>query len=797
MIDNLLANASREIIVTVDGRYDGINTAGDSLKKALIPLTDGKYIELSQLAIITEREREPDIFARLNGRKTASIAIMGRHDTDLRKLSADIKKEIAALSLPLEFTVLSDLGAEEAAAFRSVLNAALTGAIMVAIIGFLLNGKKSLSASGFFRALTVPLICLISIAVLTLCGYGANKLMLAGIAAGVGTAVDSVILCSEKLRKCFSYEASSAALKRLAGPLFAGAATTVAALLPLTAIKNSGAGVIAISIAVTCITALVMSLTILPPLLLWTPNYAPHKLPHKRARKQLQLFKTLRRFLAANVRFCTRYPAAVLAIGGALTVCAIFALFLKGADTTGGSSEDSVYAQIEFEGGLLTEEVDRRLAVYGEQLAGFAGIKNVETGARNGSASLLVSFDPKLTKAQIVREAAKQTPIMGGFVFFHESSANERYWEIKIHGEDDAQCRKLARELAIICASHPLVKDRVLNFKEGSKKLVLLPDRTLFAETGIGFSAAAANLRTGVYGPVAYKRTDENGETDVRITAGSADVMRQSREGTLGILISGGSGERADGVLQIRSLMHQREETEPSSIRRDDRRTTASITITTKPMDPRRVKRTLLPLFEKIDLPPGYSIEFDPQAIRESQALTETILSFVMAILFCYMIIASINESFIIPLIVLAAIPVSLSVPALCLVLSGSAYNMATACAFIAASGMTVNAAVFCIDGLCSSPRNVYSALREKMPVLLATTGTTAAGVVPFLFLREGANLLIRTISLVSALGVTCSCLCSITVIPSLFIILKKVPHTRNIPLVRNKNQKLGEKHEK
>ena len=811
-----IVRQNREVIITVDGRYGGTDseelTNVSPLNNALIPLGDGKSVELSEIALITEQERIPDILSRLNGRKTAGIAIMGRHGADLRRLSSDIKKELAALSLPLEFTVLADLGAEEAAAFRSVFNAALSGAVMVAIISFLLGGKNTannlgLNFSGFFCALAIPLICLLSIAILSIGGFSPDRLALAGIAAGVGTAVDAVILCSEKLRKCADYGEAARSLSELTGPLTAGAATTVAALLPLLAVEDSGARIIAAAIGVVTITALAMSLSLLPPLLLWGLNSQKQnrsvrfnvpllrKLPLKRAYRRLSRY--LCRFLAGDVRFCIRYPIFVAAVSLALTAAAILALFARGVDTAGYGSEDSVYAQVEFDGGLLAGEVDRLLAAYGESLARNAGIKNVETGARTGSGSLLVSFDPKQIQAHLVRDLAKQIPIPGGFVFFHENSSKDRYWEIRIRGDEDQKCRKLAEELAYICADHPLIRERVLNFKQGGKKLILLPDRELFAESKIGFSNAAARVRMGVYGPVAYKRMDSGGEIDVRIrTAGRNDllsyatpddVMRQSREGTLSILVSAGDNG-ANAVLRIDSLMHSREEIEPASIRRTDRRRTASITVTTKPMDPRRVKQELDGLFKKLNLPPGYSIEFDPDAIKQAESLSATVLSLVMAVVFCYMIIASINESFTVPLFVLSAIPPSLAIPALCLALSGSAYNSAVACAFIAVSGMTVNAAVLCVDGLRSTMQTVnkkitlgiYLALRRKMPALLSTTSTTVAGAIPFLFLKEGANTLIRTLSLIGALGVACSCICSITVIPSLLFLYKKYNFSHN-----------------
>jgi len=233
--------------------------------------------------------------------------------------------------------------------------------------------------------------------------------------------------------------------------------------------------------------------------------------------------------------------------------------------------------------------------------------------------------------------------------------------------------------------------------------------------------------------------------------------------------------------LDINSLMEIREETEPSNIRRDNRRRYASITISTKPMDPRRVKKELSAILSNIDLPPGYSVEFDPEAIRQSETLSATVLLLIMAVIFCYMIIAAINESFFVPLFVLSAVPPSLAISAICLVLLGSVYNSAIACAFIAVSGLTVNAAVLCVDNIRATfikrkektILTIYLAFREKMPALLATTGTSIAGGIPFFFLSEGANSLIRTLSLATVFGVTGSLLCSITIIPSLLSFCK------------------------
>jgi multidrug efflux pump subunit AcrB len=473
----------------------------------------------------------------------------------------------------------------------------------------------------------------------------------------------------------------------------------------------------------------------------------------------------------------------VLAGGAVIFAAGVLAILFSGVDPGGGFSEDSVFVQVEFEGGLRAQETDRLLADYAEGLLAKGGIKNIQTSARTASGSILISFDGKKTRAPQVREWARTLAIPGGFVYFPESSPTERNWEIKINGDDDTRCRELAVRAAALCSALPPVKEGVLNFREGSGRITLVPDRERLAKSTLAFSTAAAAARWGVHGPVAYKRIGPQGEIDVRVR-GTAR-REPSREETLGILTAAPPDERGEPGMPLRldSLMNIREGREPASIRREDRRRTASISIRTGVMDPRRVRREVMGALKNLELPPGYTVEFDPEAIDQAEALSGTVLFFLLALIFCYMVIASVHESFGIPLAVLSVVPPSLAFPALCLVLPGAPLNPAAACAFVAVSGMAVNASVLSAGGLApflkfrsgggKSPGGgfaLYRGLREKIPALLATAGTTVAGAAPFLFLREGANSLVKTLALVSALGVGASCLFSVCIVPALAV---------------------------
>jgi multidrug efflux pump subunit AcrB len=137
---------------------------------------------------------------------------------------------------------------------------------------------------------------------------------------------------------------------------------------------------------------------------------------------------------------------------------------------------------------------------------------------------------------------------------------------------------------------------------------------------------------------------------------------------------------------------------------------------------------------------------------------------FVLALFLCYFVIASSRESFLFPFAVLAVVPPSLAFPALFM----ASLDAASASAFVAVSGMAVNAAVLIADTRGGSALGLYRVFRRRLPILAATRGTTIAGALPFLFLANSSASVVRSLSLVSALGVAASVLCSISLIPAL-----------------------------
>jgi HAE1 family hydrophobic/amphiphilic exporter-1 len=404
------------------------------------------------------------------------------------------------------------------------------------------------------------------------------------------------------------------------------------------------------------------------------------------------------------------------------------------------------------------EKVDEALVPWTGALRAQAGVRHVQVRSQIGGASIEAAFDPEVLDRKALREAVRGIPLEGGFVYIPEGGAGERVWELKVSGEDDRVCRELAGELASASAAIPIVEEAVLNFKEGSTRLVLRPLRERMPGGGIDFSIVAGTLRGLVHGPVAYKRSDPaGGETDLRVRGFSEAFP--SREDFEAIAFAGPDG----GVYALKDLVSIEEKADSARIYRDGRIRCASFSLRTKNMDSRKAKKAIMSVLGERRLPRGYTLEFDRDAIEDAEALSGTALLFAAALLLCFMVIGAVHESFTFPLGVLAAIPPSMALPAL--LLAGGGVQRADACAFIAVSGMAVNAAVLAAGAM---RRGGLPAIGEALPHLWATTLTTVLGASPFIFFPPDTYRLVHSLAVAGALGVGASFLCALSLIPAL-----------------------------
>lgn len=758
-----------EASILADGRYP----RGEDLGGAFIASGDGPPVRLSSVARITTSERKPEALSRVDGMKAATVAVKPGGNANLAALSRDIAEEIAVLSAEygLRFRVLRDVGADVERSLRSTLSAAIQGALAVAVAAALLVGRAG-GSTGAVRArlvsvAAVPIILIVSAAELTLAGLNLDTYTLSGLAVGLGASVDAVLLSAERLGRSDSIERGRAAMGELSPCLVSGAITTLVVLVPLAGLDFMSKGMASVAAAIAAVnaTSLLFAVAIMPPLVLGGAGTPAMGL----AMRAIPLARLGNRMLARNAILCALRPWIPLSVAAALSVAGLAAVLSLPLSLEAEDEDDGVYAHVEFEPGLAADVVDERLVGYAVSLAAMDGATSVHATARRGSGTVLVSFDRKKIDRADVAAAARSLAVPGGMVWIPEAGPGARAWEVSVFGDDDEECRRIAIVAAEASASLPFVLDAVLNFKDGPEDVLLRPDRERSAALGVAFARAADGIRRGVHGPVAYKRIGADGESDVRVTA-----LHETDVGIAGVAST--MVRSASGYVRADALMSIGRERDVQRIHRRDRRRTASFTIRASPLDPREAGRLVDEALATIERPSGYSIEFDRDAVEKAERLAGTGLAFALAAALAYMATAAVSESFGAPLAVMSALPPSLAVPGVMLALSGSPLAASSACAFVAVSGMTVNASVLTVEERRSwgaakgsgraGASDLYRITRNRLGALAATSGTSVAGALPFLFLSESA--VGRSLAFVSTAGSAAAFFVALTVIPAL-----------------------------
>lgn len=751
-----LGNSSIPIII--DGRYQSIEGIGSHFYSDENTLP----ISIDSIAELEERERQAWQRSAINGVEKPLIAIMPSGTANLIKLSKDIQRECKILEKDygIEFKTILDAGEEITASFASALRAVIIATLStgLACIFFFSDKNSRKRVYGYLPLITLPYLMLLALAILSLCSVSLDSFVLSGIAAGMGGAGEAMIVGAHYLSGNCSSVDKKRSVKKLTKVLAGGMMTTVIVLVPLSKMDYlaEGTGSLALALGIISLISFLMTSLVLP---VFNPLAESCTVRHSSPVIRISAWlaeRTVRR----NKIIVTAFIL--------VSIFAVIALRFSRISIKNTVHGNRVEAYIEFDAGRTIESVNEKLLAFAGRLHTIEGIGTVYSTARSGSASLVLEYSPEILKRSQAVEVLETLPLDGGFVWIPQSTESESTWQIKIFGDDDELCRRIAKSIANEVALKDIPGAIVFEFKEGPEDLIIKPDRKLTAMAGIPFFKIGEAIRRSVFAPVLYKRIGEDGETDLRI-----GIVREQDAGIDGLLDTVINSVR--GPVRIRSFVNLIRSRDVQTVKREDRRRVASMIIKTKESDPFKLKSELSQIFKNQYLPPSYSIHFDPEAIEKAIKLKGSIWLFLLALFFCYGALAILSESFVFPIVPIIALVPSLSFPLLLLTLGGGTINPSISCAFVAVSGMVINSSILLaqeirerMKGRKITRMDIYAVSVKNLPVLCAISVCSITGSFPFLFLNESGNSLARAISFVALCGGMAAFFVTVFFIPAL-----------------------------
>lgn len=229
-----LTTGSGRFTLKVPGIIDDL----DKLLNLAIRESQGEVIKVRDVASVRRTWQDRESYARLNGESTIALEISKRVGANIIDTSAKVRQVVeqarAGWPQALQVNYSQDKAIDTQRNLNDLQNNVLSGVVlvMIVIVGFL--GLRA----GTLVGLSIPGSFLLGIMIISLLGVTINIVVLFGLILALGLLVDSTIIVVE-LADRYQAEGQSRmvaymhAAQRMAWPVMASTATTLAAFVPL------------------------------------------------------------------------------------------------------------------------------------------------------------------------------------------------------------------------------------------------------------------------------------------------------------------------------------------------------------------------------------------------------------------------------------------------------------------------------------------------------------------------------------------------------------------------------------
>ncbi|AEF54651.1 efflux RND transporter permease subunit [Marinomonas posidonica] len=335
---------------------------------------------------------DPNSYARVNGKRSITLGVSKRVGVNIietiEAVKAVVEKESESWPDGVQYSLTGDKSVDIETSLNDLFNNVLAATLLVMIVIVWALGIRSSILVG----LAIPGAFLTGILLLNLQGFTINMVVLFALILSVGMLVDGAIVVTEYADRKLAEGASkrqaySEAAKRMAWPITASTATTLAVFMPLLFwpdIVGEFMRFMPITIIATLASSLVMALIVLPTIgsIIGKKGAYSQKTMNTLRITETGDLSQLRGFTGAYGRMLTRlveHPIWVLLFTITLLVCVLtgYGKFGKGVEFFPDVEPESANLDIRARGDLSLDEKDALVRQVEAQVLGTPELKSV------------------------------------------------------------------------------------------------------------------------------------------------------------------------------------------------------------------------------------------------------------------------------------------------------------------------------------------------------------------------------------------------------------------------------------
>ena len=763
--------------------------------KIIVARKGGAPVRIDQIAQVSDGAQEIESLALYNGQRTLLLNVQKSQDENTIAVVDGLQKALADMQQQLPPGVrlepITDGSRQIRVAVQNVRVTLIEGALLTVLIVFLfLNSWRSTVITG----LTLPIAIIGTFFFMNLFGFTINMITLMALSLCVGLLIDDAIVVRENIVRHVqmgksAFKASLEGTEEIGLAVLATTLSIVAVFLPI----GFMGGIIGkffhefgITIVAAVLISMFVSFTLDPMLSSVWHDPSIDSLGRKGARTTLY-DKTLGRvthwFDRATEQLAQGYQAILrwalvrkittLCVALGIFIGSIFMVPLLGTEFVPKSDFSETTLSFYTPVGSSLEVTEARTRQVEAIIREFPEVRytlsTINTGNAQGKiyASVYIRLvDRKERKLSVdamsvvLRERLRH---VAGITVTHvgllDSVGGNKQILFSLQGADTAELERLTHLALDKIRSIPGLVDLDSSMKPNKPTLDVRVRRDVASDLGLSVGQIGTALRTLVAGQtVGHWRAPDDQTYDVNVRLAPSARNNPADLDQMPFAL----GTNADGsarIVRLNQVAQVVESTGANQINRRDLTREVSISANVSGRSAGEVSADIKTAMDSIAMPPGYSYKFSGSTKDMAEAFGYAISALVLAVVFIYMILASQFKSFLQPLALMTALPLTLIGVVLALLMFNSTLSMFSVIGVVMLMGLVTKNAILLVDfairartpsmdaqgqPVAGLERNAALLLAAKVRLrpILMTTLAMVFGMVPLAFaLSEGSEM--------------------------------------------------------
>ena len=811
-----IESENRDFTLRVQRNY---RKAEDFAKLALAKGSDGYVVRLGDVAKVERAAEERRSYLRSNGQPNVGLGIVKTSTANsldvARAARAEAERVQQSLPEGTEIFVAYDSTLFIESAVQRVYATLIEGGILVVLVIFLFLGS---ARSALIPAVTVP-VCLIAAFIgLYAFGYSINLLTLLALVLCIGLVVDDAIVVLENIQRRADLGepvliAAKRGTRQVAFAVIATTAVLVAVFLPI-GFMEGNTGRLFRELSVTLAGAVALSafvaLTLTPMMASKLVRPHVHKsgfngFVHARLERLTALYRR------GVVRSSGKPVIFILVLLAAFGASAVLLRFVPSelaptedrgvlhVSVTGpeGAGFDYTIGQMQQveekffgligEGGPIERFNSRVPGSYGSS-------QEMHTGRI--TVFLKDWTKRKETTPQVTEQLRKDLASLPGVraVPSYRTGlvrGGGQPLSIVLGGPDYKELASWRDRILARMEENPGLFGADSDYKETQPQMRVEIDHARAADLGVSAQEIGRTLETMMGGRRVTTYVDGGEEYDVIMQAQRSDRAAPADLDNLYV-----RSARSSELIPLANLVSLKELAEPGRLNRFNRLRGITISAGLAPGYTLGEALTWAQKTVAEELPPTAQLDYKGDSREYLKAGGAVVLTFALALLVVYLVLAAQFESFVHPFVIMLTVPLAVLGALIGLWLTGNSLNLFSQIGIVMLIGLAAKNGILIVEfanQLRDEGRSIAEAIAESAAVrlrpILMTSVATIAGAVPLVVAGGPGSASRAAIGVVVIFGVAFSTLLSLFVVPSFYTLL--APFTRSPDALARKIDKL------